>query len=173
MYENFLNFQNIIIRITNFFIWVFRFQKIKTTRKVVFITTVQKPVPSKSTLSLNNNTQYVYFVLYFHDFSKWSKNEAGEYVHISFVNSCFMCLDKRKCFIFCYANELLRSCKYNIRRNISSDISIVSMRSNCIFWTERCKKLHGEVLIARHFMIILLFKKLCLIPTVSNINTIV
>ena len=58
MYENFLNFQNIIIRITNFFVWVFRFQKIKTTRKVVFITTVQKPVSSKSTLSLNNNTQY-------------------------------------------------------------------------------------------------------------------
>ena len=139
---------------------------------MVFITAVQKPVSSKYALSLSNNAQYVYFVLYFHDFSKQSKNEAGEYIHISFLNSCFMCLDKRKCFIFCYANELFQSRKYNIRRNISSDISIVSMRSNCIFWTERCKKLHGEVLIARHFMIILLLKKLCLIATVSN-NTIV
>ena len=139
---------------------------------MVFITAVQKPVSSKYALSLSNNAQYVYFVLYFHDFSKRSKNEAGEYVHISSLNSCFMCLDKRKCFIFCYANELFQSRKYNIRRNISSDISIVSMRSNCIFWTERCKKLLGEVLIARHFMIILLLKKLCLIATVSN-NTIV
>lgn len=104
---------------------------------MVFITAVQKPVSSKYALSLSNNAQYVYFVLYFHDFSKRSKNEAGEYVHISSLNSCFMCLDKRKCFIFCYANELFQSRKYNIRRNISSDISIVSISIPIVFFELR------------------------------------
>ena len=35
------------------------------------------------------------------------------------------------------------------------------------------KKFHAKILIARHFMIMFLFRKLCLIATVSNINRIV
>ena len=34
------------------------------------------------------------------------------------------------------------------------------------------KKIHAKILIARHFMIIFLFKKISLISTVSNINRI-
>ena len=36
-----------------------------------------------------------------------------------------------------------------------------------------CKKIHAKILIARHFMTTFLFKKLCLIATVSIINRIV
>ena len=58
---------------------------------------------------------------------------------------------------------------------INSDISVVAMRRVPIIFLELVviKKFHANILNTRHFMIILLIKKLCLIATVSNINRII
>ena len=65
--------------------------------------------------------------------------------------------------------------KYNIRRNLNSDFSIVTIRRVAIIFFElvATKKFHAKYLIRGHFTIILLFKELCLIATVSIENRIV
>ena len=62
--------------------------------------------------------------------------------------------------------------KYNIRRNVNSDLSIVIMCrvALTVFELGNCKIIHEKIFIARHFMITFLFKKLRLIATVSIIN---
>ena len=52
------------------------------------------------------------------------------------------------------------SWKYNIRRSVNSDFSIVTIRRVAfyIFWTRSCKRFHANILMARHFMITFLFK---------------
>ena len=56
-----------------------------------------------------------------------------------------------------FSHELLvTTSKYDIRRNVNSDISIVTMRRVAIMFFKLgvVKNLHAKILIGRHFMII-------------------
>ena len=55
---------------------------------------------------------------------------------------------------------LIKTWKHNIRRNVNSDFSIVTMRRFGIIFFNLgvIKKFHAKILIARHFMITFLFK---------------
>ena len=76
---------------------------------------------------------------------------------------------------FSLSKSFFPSWKCYIRRNVNLDISIVTMRRVAIIFFEQgaVKYFMQKIFIARHFMIIFLLKKLCLIAKVSNINRIV
>ena len=65
-----------------------------------------------------------------------------------------------------FQSPFFPSWKYCIRRNVNVYIAVVTMR-------RVAKIFHANILIVRHFMIISLLKKSCLIATVSNTNRIV